>query len=135
MLRFTSPTTFTCATPAIERRSLASPGSAMRVSTGAGVVGDVSTSVNTGASDGSKRVRIGSFISGGKSARFVEIASRTSCNACWIGLSKSKKSVHCASPSIEKHVDLSPSSPLIPHTASSIGFTISRSTSAGDAPG
>jgi hypothetical protein len=135
MLRLIPPTTLTRATPGIERNAPVIAGSASRVSTSAGVVSDVSVSVITGCSEGSKRARIGSFISGGMSARFTEIASRMSCDASWIGFSNSKKIVHCASPSIAAHVDFSASSPLIPKIASSTGRTMSRSTSAGDAPG
>jgi hypothetical protein len=101
----------------------------------AGTRSEVSVIVTMGCSDGSNRVNTGSSISVGRSARFVEIASRMSCEACWIGFSKSKKIVHEASPSVPKQVDFSPSTPLMLKMASSTGSIISRVTSDGDAPG
>jgi hypothetical protein len=63
------------------------------------------------------------------------MASRISCEACWIGFSKSKKMVQDARPSVPKQVDFSPSTPLMPKMASSTGSMISRVTSEGVAPG
>src|SRR5689334_20500674 len=127
------PTTLTCATPPIARSDRVTPGSAKRVSVAAGTVSDVSVSVTTGSSEGSNRVNTGSFISVGRSSRLVEMASRMSCEACWIGFSNSKKMVQEARPSVAEHVDFSPSTPLMLKMASSTGSMISRVTSDGDA--
>ena len=74
-------------------------------------------------------------ISGGRSPRMPEIASRTSWEACWTSFSKSKKMVNSAVQSIDALVVSSPSSPLMAKIASSTGSTISRSTTSGEAPG
>ena len=119
----------------MDRSARVTPGSASRLSVVAGTEPEVSVIVMIGSSDGSKRVSTGSSISGGRSSRWVEMASRMSCDACWIGFSKSKKMVQVARPSMPEQVDFSPSTPLIPKIASSTGSMISRVTSDGDAPG
>ncbi len=81
------PTTVTCATPGTERSSRTTVGSAMRESCVAGSVSEVSVSETMGMSAGSNRVRMGSSISFGRSARLLEMASRMSCEACWMSFS------------------------------------------------
>src|SRR6185312_4990298 len=111
------------------------PGSAIRVSVAGGMVSDVSVSDTTGISLGSSRLNTGSFISVGRSSRLDEIASRMSCDACWMSLSYSNTTRNCASPSVDVDVVRCQSMPVIDENASSIGSTTSRSTTSGDAPG
>ena len=75
------PTTRTSATPLMPRSCRVTPGSTIRVSSGPVSVCDVSASWTIGKSLGSNRVRIGSFISEGRSLRICEMPSRMSCVA------------------------------------------------------
>ncbi len=99
------------------------------------MVEDVSASESTGACEGSNRVSTGSFISVGRSSRLVEMASRMSCEACWMSFSKSKKTMNVARPSVALAWVFSQSSPLMDEKDSSTGSMISRSTVSGEAPG
>ena len=134
--RSSPPTTLTCATPGTVRRSRTIIGSAMRVSVGRRRSRDeVRARESTDCCEGSNRVSTGSSISVGRSARWVEMASRMSCDASWTSFSKSKNTVNCARPSVALAWVLAQSSPLMEENASSIGSTISRSTVSGEAPG
>ena len=133
--RSSPPTTLTWATPGTVRRSRTIIGSAMRVRVGVGISADVSASESTDCCEGSNRVSTGSSISVGRSARWVEMASRMSCEASWMSFSKSKNTVNCARPSVALAWVLAQSTPLMEENASSIGSTISRSTVSGEAPG
>jgi hypothetical protein len=133
--RSSPPTTVTCATPGTVRRSRTIMGSASRVRTAVGTCAEVRASESTDCCEGSNRVRTGSSISVGRSARWVEIASRMSCEASWTSFSKSKKTTNWARPSVALACVRDQSTPLIVEKASSIGSTISRSTVSGEAPG
>ncbi len=131
--RSSAPTTFTCATPPMPRSSRVRPGSAMRLSSGASIRAEESARETIGRSLGSKRVRIGSSISRGRSPRIPEIASRMSCVACCRSLSKSKMTMIDAK--LSSACELMSSTPEMLEIASSMGSTISRSTPSGEAPG
>ena len=94
---------------------------------------DVSASGTIGKSFGSKRVRIGSSISGGRSLRICEMASRMSCVASCRFFAKWNSTV--MTPKLSSELDWIFLTPLIAEICSSIGSTTSRSTVSGEAPG
>ena len=124
--RFTPPTTSTFATPAIERNSRVTPGSASNVSCGAVSSFDDMASCTTGRSVGLNFCRIGSFISAGRSLRLRLIASRISVVASCMFLPNWKNVTMVAKPSRASPCTLS--TPEIPVIASSTRSRISRST-------
>jgi hypothetical protein len=83
-----APFRLTDATPAIARRRRVMPGSTIRVSSPPDKPGDESVNDMIGRSAGSNCVRIGSFISIGRSLRISEILSRISCVATFGSLEK-----------------------------------------------
>jgi len=97
--RLTAPFTVTSATPPRARSSRVMPGSASRVSAAWSSASDASVSDITGRSVSEKRLSTGSFISGGRSARFSEIASRMSCCAVPRSFSKTNCVMIVAKPS------------------------------------
>jgi hypothetical protein len=103
------------------------------VSSGERIACDDRVSETIGWSFGSKRVRIGSSISCGRSARICDTASRMSCVACCRSFSKLNSTRMVPKPSSD--CEVTRSTPLIPAIASSIGSTTSRSTMSGEAPG
>ncbi len=131
--RSTPPCTVTWATPLIPRRERVMPGSASRVSSGVSRVSEARTSETMGKSSGSNLRRMGSSISAGRSARMLEMASRTSWDA-WSGsLLKTNCTVMVAKPSSE--VERISSTPERAPKASSRRSTTSCSTWDGEAPG
>jgi hypothetical protein len=87
---------FTCATPEIPFSALVIVGSAIRVSCAGVYASDASVSDTIGRSAGSNRLRIGSFISTGRSIRMDEIASRMSWVACEMSFSNTNTTTICA---------------------------------------
>ena len=131
--RLAPPTTVTCETPLIPRSERVMPGSASRVISGGDMRSEASTSETIGWSSGSNLRSTGSSISGGRSLRIPEMASRTS----WVAWSGSLLKTNCttmvAKPSSE--VELILSIPERPLKASSMRSTTSCSTWVGEAPG
>jgi hypothetical protein len=109
------------------------PGSASRVRSEGDILSDDRVSDRIGRSCGSKRVRIGSSISVGRSFLTSEILSRMSCDACCRSFSKSKMTMMLPKPSVE--TECISSTPPMAEKASSSGVMSSRSTVLGDAPG
>jgi hypothetical protein len=81
------PCSLTSATPGTLRSSLTMSGSASCVSSGAAMLFDERMIETIGKPPGSKRVSTGSFISGGRSSRILEMESRMSCDASFRSLS------------------------------------------------
>ncbi len=127
------PDTVTSATPASDRSSRVTPGSAIRVNSPGERVSEWRASETIGRSASLNFLMIGSSSSCGRSPRIEEIASRMSWVASGSGFPKLNSAMMSPKPS--SAVDMIFLTPAIDASASSTGSRISFSTPSGAAPG